>query len=135
MNDSINSPKHYNYFGFETIDLIEALAKEIENKKILFHLGNCLKYILRSKQKGRELEDLQKAEWYLLRINKYCSDFKDKSIILNENNLMHYLGLISRKDFDIFIIVENIVNFSLNTNIKNYNNLLFNFKRYIKGRI
>ena len=32
-----------------------------------FHLGNVVKYILRSEHKGNELEDLEKAAWYLNR--------------------------------------------------------------------
>lgn len=33
-----------------------------------FHLGNVIKYVLRSKYKGKELEDLKKARWYLDRL-------------------------------------------------------------------
>ena len=56
--DPINSPKHYTSHpsGVEPIKI----AKH-EN----FNIGNTLKYIMRRKLKGNELQDLQKAKWYL----------------------------------------------------------------------
>jgi hypothetical protein len=46
--------------GIETIDFIEA-------KQLNYHLGNVVKYITRAGHKGNELQDLQKALWYLER--------------------------------------------------------------------
>ena len=63
MNDNVNSPAHYTTGGIETIDFIKAkLSKE---EFIGYCKGNVLKYITRSRLKGNELEDLQKAEVYL----------------------------------------------------------------------
>lgn len=56
--DMVNRPPHYNRGGIEVVDVIEAYALD-------YHLGNVLKYICRAKYKGCELEDLQKARWYL----------------------------------------------------------------------
>jgi hypothetical protein len=61
-DDKVNSPMHYTAGGIETIDFIE--AKGLHND---YHLGNVIKYISRANYKGRELEDLQKAMWYLNR--------------------------------------------------------------------
>lgn len=56
--DMVNHPAHYNKGGIEVLDIIEAYELD-------YKLGNVIKYILRAKYKGRELEDLKKANFYL----------------------------------------------------------------------
>ena len=58
--DMVNHPPHYNFGPHETIDVIEAWD-------LPYHLGNVIKYVSRAKRKGKELEDLNKAAWYLNR--------------------------------------------------------------------
>jgi hypothetical protein len=58
--DNVNSPAHYVTGGIETIDYIEA-------KSLNYNLGNVVKYVSRSDYKGKKLEDLKKAQWYLSR--------------------------------------------------------------------
>lgn len=58
MNDLVNHPPHYNVGAIEVIDVIE-------NFGLGFHLGNVVKYVLRSAYKGSMLEDLKKSRWYL----------------------------------------------------------------------
>ena len=60
VSDMVNEPPHYRWLpmGIEAIDITELFN---------FNLGNALKYILRSKHKGREIEDLKKAQWYITR--------------------------------------------------------------------
>jgi len=58
--DRVDHPVHYTRGGIETIDFIEA-------KSLGFHLGNAIKYISRSALKGHEIEDIEKAIWYLRR--------------------------------------------------------------------
>lgn len=59
--DIINHPAHYkSSAGIESIEVIEAF-------ELNFRLGNVIKYILRHDKKGRALEDLKKARWYLNR--------------------------------------------------------------------
>jgi hypothetical protein len=57
---AVNHPEHYKVGGIETIDFIEA-------KQLNYHLGNVVKYITRAEHKGNQLQDLQKALWYLER--------------------------------------------------------------------
>jgi hypothetical protein len=64
--DMVNSPAHYKVGGIETIDFIEA-------KNLGYHLGNAVKYISRADHKGRRIEDLEKAKWYLDREIKRLS--------------------------------------------------------------
>jgi len=60
MADKINHPSHYGGADntYEAIKVIEAWQGG-------FNLGNCLKYISRSGKKDDELQDLEKARWYL----------------------------------------------------------------------
>lgn len=59
MEDSINPP-HYRKHpsGVECITITEHMG---------FCLGNAIKYIWRADEKGRAIEDLKKAVWYIER--------------------------------------------------------------------
>jgi hypothetical protein len=56
--DPVNHPSHYTAHpsGVECITVTEHFN---------FCLGNAIKYIWHSGEKGNELEDLKKARWYL----------------------------------------------------------------------
>ena len=58
MNDPVNHPKHYvsHPSGVECIEVTEHFN---------FNKGNAIKYIWRSADKGKEVEDLRKARWYI----------------------------------------------------------------------
>jgi hypothetical protein len=58
--DVVNQPSHYKSGGMESIDVIEAF-------NLSFHLGNVVKYVLRSGKKDNAKLDLEKAKWYLER--------------------------------------------------------------------
>jgi len=62
MKENINHPSHY---GGEN-NPYEAITI-IEHYNLGFHLGNVLKYVLRSDKKENEVEDLKKAKWYIER--------------------------------------------------------------------
>ena len=57
---NVDHPTHYNQGAVECIEVIEQLG-------LGFHLGNALKYIWRCNDKGRKIEDLRKALWYIER--------------------------------------------------------------------
>ena len=59
-NDPVDHPPHYTQGDIEAIDAIE-------DWELGYHLGNAVKYIVRADHKGRRLEDLKKAVWYLNR--------------------------------------------------------------------
>jgi hypothetical protein len=58
--DMVNHPSHYNKHprGIEVIDFVEHMD---------FCTGNAIKYIARAEYKGNEIQDLQKAIWYIQR--------------------------------------------------------------------
>lgn len=61
--DMVNHPPHYNFGRVETIDYIEdCLGAE---GLIDYCMGNAMKYISRARYKGKLMEDLKKAVWYL----------------------------------------------------------------------
>ena len=67
--DMVNHPPHYDFGPHETIDVIEAWD-------LPYHLGNVVKYVSRANRKGKELEDLKKAAWYL---DRYIGMLEKKS--------------------------------------------------------
>ena len=62
MSDNVNHPAHYTDGKIEVIDFIE-------DKKLNYHRGNAVKYICRAGKKDpeKEVEDLEKAAWYINR--------------------------------------------------------------------
>lgn len=60
MGDAINHPPHYTSHpsGVECIQVAECFN---------FNLGNVIKYVWRAGSKGDDLEDLEKAAWYIRR--------------------------------------------------------------------
>lgn len=60
VNDPVNHPSHYTDGKIDVIDFID-------DKKLNFCRGNAVKYIARAGKKdpNKEIEDLEKAVWYL----------------------------------------------------------------------
>lgn len=58
MSDSVDHTSHYNSHpsGIECIDVVEHMN---------FCVGNAIKYLWRACWKGKMLEDLKKARWYI----------------------------------------------------------------------
>jgi len=61
MNDPVNRPKHYTFGYYE---VIEVLQDWFPKNPLLWQVG---KYIARAEHKGKPLEDLRKARYYLQR--------------------------------------------------------------------
>lgn len=74
--DPVNNPSHYRHRGVECIDI----AKTFD-----FCLGNVVKYIYRAGQKdpAKEVEDLEKAEYYLR------TAINDRKLKQNNSNNKH----------------------------------------------
>ena len=56
MADQVNHPEHYNKLPIECIEVV---------KHFDFLIGNAIKYLWRCGGKGKKLEDLKKARWYV----------------------------------------------------------------------
>lgn len=59
MTDNVNKPKHYTFGKFEVIDV---LMDWFSTDPLMWQVG---KYIARYMHKGKPLEDLKKARFYL----------------------------------------------------------------------
>jgi hypothetical protein len=59
MMSAVNHPRHYNQIpNVECIDVVEWFN---------FNIGSAIKYLWRADLKGKPLEDLEKAAWYIQR--------------------------------------------------------------------
>jgi len=70
--DSVNSPKHYNTGNIECIEAIEESMSSVAFKGYL--KGNCMKYLWRYDYKGKQVQDLQKAGWYLNKLTNMVAE-------------------------------------------------------------
>jgi len=75
--DLVNHPPHYNKGGMEVIEVIELVTggkRTGDQGFVGYLLGNILKYLLRFEHKGKPIEDLKKARWYLDKLISVVSD-------------------------------------------------------------
>tara|TARA_Y100001951_G_C11141931_1_gene184183 strand:+ start:204 stop:491 length:288 start_codon:yes stop_codon:yes gene_type:complete len=70
--DAVNHPPHYTVGGIETLEVIS--AKLTKDQYLGYLLGNVMKYVMRHNYKGKPIEDLRKAGFYL-----------ERAITLSEN--------------------------------------------------
>jgi hypothetical protein len=80
--DAVNHPSHYNSGKIEVIEAIE-------DWKLNYHRGNAVKYIARAGKKdpNKEIEDLQKAVWYLNRNIETLKAVKDQRDVVRPNDM------------------------------------------------
>ena len=65
--DNVNSPSHYTVAKLECIDAI----KEATGEGYEYYLqGVIMKYLWRYEHKGKAIEDLEKATWYINRLKE-----------------------------------------------------------------
>jgi hypothetical protein len=72
--DQVNCPSHYNKGDVECIEAIKSATvgkKGIEAVCV----ANVIKYLWRYEEKGKPLQDVQKAKWYL---DKLLNEIKDE---------------------------------------------------------
>jgi hypothetical protein len=72
VEDVVNNPDHYNSGNIECIDAIEESMSSHAFKGYL--KGNCMKYLWRYDYKGKQVEDLQKAGWYLRKLTAMVTE-------------------------------------------------------------
>ena len=70
--DPVNNPSHYNLGNIECIDAIEESMSSVAFKGYL--KGNCMKYLWRYEYKGKQVQDLQKAGWYLNKLTAMVTE-------------------------------------------------------------
>ena len=80
MSEQINHPDHYNKGSIEAIDVIE-------DWKLNFSLGCVVKYICRSEYKASNIQDLEKAQWYLSREIERRKKLEETTKTTSQNGL------------------------------------------------
>ena len=76
QSDKVNHPQHYTRYSIEVKDLIVEVS-EYFPPKMVFAIGNVIKYVLRAPFKGSCLEDLEKAQFYLAGAIHIYKDLRD----------------------------------------------------------
>lgn len=79
QNEAVNHPSHYTYGTIETIDMIESCGWLPH-----FCAGNALKYLTRHEHKGKKIEDLEKADWYITKLIEYYTKETEKEKVLEQ---------------------------------------------------
>lgn len=106
-NDNVNNPAHYQTeSGLEAIEVIEAFFEDN------YHLGNAFKYMARAGKKNDELEDIEKAIWYLERYKQTLGaedvyGLTPKGQALAELIVAGYDVPITEKTVDVYIHEDN----------------------------
>ena len=77
--EEVNHSAHYNQYTFEAIDVIDEVAPKYP-AEVGMEIGNAIKYLLRAPFKGRLIQDLNKAVWY---INRAIENL-EKSVLLED---------------------------------------------------
>lgn len=70
--DNVNHPSHYTFGKYEVLDV---LMDWFADEPLLWQVG---KYIARCRHKGKMLEDLKKANFYLLKRIEMLESFHEK---------------------------------------------------------
>lgn len=80
MGNAVSHPDHYNVGQYEVIDIIED-----QGWGEGFNKGNAIKYIMRAKHKdaNKEIEDLEKARWYIDREIQRLQKVKKETTTIN----------------------------------------------------
>lgn len=80
--NNVSHPAHYNSGKIEVIEAIEDWG-------LNFHRGNSVKYVARAGKKdpSREIEDLEKAVWYLERDIELLKSKRDRREPRRPNNM------------------------------------------------
>lgn len=73
-NDVVSHPEHYTTGGIECIDALESMMCGYKDATQGALAWQIIKYIWRCPLKGKPLEDLKKAEFYLDRLIKKTSE-------------------------------------------------------------
>lgn len=93
--DMVNHPSHYNQYTQEVIDTITEWVKDY-NSVEGYYIGTVLKYLARAPYKGKKLEDLKKASFYLQEAIEYIEKQESsKSAKNGQDFLDNFIKVIS----------------------------------------
>ena len=73
QNSNVDHPAYYNRGNIECIDAMIAAFGKAE--VAVFCKINAFKYLWRAENKGKYKEDMEKAAWYISKVNELIADF------------------------------------------------------------
>ena len=85
MKETVNHPDHYKEDKYECIDVMVDIYG-VEATKNFCKL-NAFKYIWRSDKKGKDIEDMKKAKWYIDKYIELDEDFESDELHAPNNDL------------------------------------------------
>jgi|TARA_R100001530_G_scaffold37086_2_gene28837 hypothetical protein len=75
-NDPVNFPAHYNKGGIGCIDAI----KSCQGDGFKYYLqASAIKYLWRHEHKGKPIQDLEKAKWFINKLIEVIQERDDES--------------------------------------------------------
>lgn len=74
-DDPVNHPSHYASGKIECIDAMEVATEGLNGIEAVC-AGNAIKYIWRHQKKGKPIEDIEKAIWYLNHLLEHYKEVK-----------------------------------------------------------
>lgn len=78
--ESVNHPKHYNALEAECSNCNRSIECIDVVREMNFNRGNAVKYIWRAGHKENQIQDLQKAVWYLQdEINRLTKSYPENN--------------------------------------------------------
>ena len=81
--DEVNHPSHYTTGGIECIDAMKSMMEGADVPSFIsYDWGAAFKYIWRWHYKGKPIQDLEKAKWY---IDKMIETLKDRDEVHDKN--------------------------------------------------
>ena len=72
QQDDVNFPFHYTYGIIECIEAMEAMLTPEEFRGYL--KGCAFKYLWRERQKGNAKKDINKAKWYINKLEQHTNE-------------------------------------------------------------
>nr|DAR48156.1 MAG TPA: nucelotide kinase [Caudoviricetes sp.] len=95
MKDMVNHPSHYTQYTQEVIDTITEWVKDY-NSVEGYYIGTVLKYLARAPYKGKKLEDLKKASFYLQEAIEYIEKQESRKSAKNGQDFLYdFIKVIS----------------------------------------
>lgn len=77
-NDPVNHPSHYTQGGIECIDALTSMISGFQDPNDAALSWQVVKYVWRHPHKGKPVQDLEKARWYLDRLIRYEKELDEQ---------------------------------------------------------
>lgn len=123
----VNHPSHYNQYTQEVIDTITEWVKDYGSVEG-YYIGTVLKYLARAPYKGKKLEDLKKASFYLQEAIEYIEKSAKEDVKETSDAMSLLLKFLAPTQYN------HKVDHNINMNLNNTDSLMEQIKNGTYGR-